>query len=390
MTAAKSRCAGNGRAVRSSRRAGSDRRPVPGIADGRAAPRRRYGSTNPGKNRGFSRTASGTGNGNPTTTARPVTWFCAVQPAVPIFAAGAISAAPSPITWPIRPPLATLHCETPPQWLTDPGWKGFGMLLEQSVTIRVAACGLSRPTNLAERSLAKVTRAVTVTVPSGVAPLQATSVQSRRPKVAESTVNTTYLPFTRILLPTGPAGTVAFWLPEIPSTENPPPSHPADEAANAARGVEKNDNAPHAPAATTYPSIRLLIRASRVSPTRVRQRRAGRRGNFLRDDGHASVRPRRGPRSAQRAVHDPDGGHHAFVLVLEDVAVEYEAAELRSVELDHHQHAGPRRQRIVVVQHVPVDRRGQPSAAESIWGGRPPARRRIPPQEHGPCLWGGG
>jgi len=54
------------------------------------------------------------------------------------------------ITWPIRPPLATLHCETPPQWLTDPGWKGFGMLLEQSVTIRVAGLRAVRPTNLSE------------------------------------------------------------------------------------------------------------------------------------------------------------------------------------------------------------------------------------------------
>src|SRR5258706_4832525 len=218
------------------------------------------------------------------------------------------------------------------------------------------------------------------------------SVQSRTPKVAESTVNTTYLPFTRNLLPTVPAGTVVFWLPAIPSTENPPPSHPADEAANAARGVEKNDNAPHAPAATTYPSIRLLIRASRVSPTRVRQRRAGRRGNFLRDDGHASVRPRRGPRSAQRAVHDPDGGHHAFVLVLEDVAVEYEAAELRSVELDHHQHAGPRRPPIVVVQHVPVDRRGPPPLAAAFGGGRAPPRPGNRPLavRIGPVGWGVG
>src|SRR5467141_2670122 len=144
------------------------------------AARAAYGSTNPGKNRGFNRTASGTGNGNPTTTARPCTWFCAVQLAVHNFAAGAISVASSPITWPIRPPLATLHCETPPQWLRDPGWNGFGMLLAQSVTIRVAVCGLSRPTNLFEKSLAKLTLAVTVTVPSGLAPLQATNVPSGR------------------------------------------------------------------------------------------------------------------------------------------------------------------------------------------------------------------
>src|SRR6266849_5472163 len=92
------------------------------------------------------------------------------------------------------------------------------------------------------------------------------SVQSRTPKLAESTVNTTYFPFTRKLLPTVPAGTVVFWLPERPSTENPPPSHPADEAAKATCGVKKNDNAAHAPAATAYPTIRLLIHASGVSP----------------------------------------------------------------------------------------------------------------------------
>src|SRR3979411_2997047 len=57
------------------------------------------------------------------------------------------------------------------------------MVFGQPTPIRVAACGLSRPTNLAERSLAKLTRAVTVTVPSGLAPLQTTSVPSGRTPV---------------------------------------------------------------------------------------------------------------------------------------------------------------------------------------------------------------
>src|SRR5262245_14708180 len=66
-------------------------------------------------NRGCNLTAAGTGNGNPTTRARPLTWFWAVQFAVQGDAAGAISVASSPITCPIRPPLDTLHCEIPPQ-----------------------------------------------------------------------------------------------------------------------------------------------------------------------------------------------------------------------------------------------------------------------------------
>src|SRR5438105_8391689 len=82
-----------------------------------------------------------------------------------------------------------------------------------------------------------------------------------------------------------------------------------------------------------------------------------------------------------RAVHDADGGHHPFVLVLEDVAVEHESAELRRVEADHHEHARSRQQRVVVVQHVPVDRRGKPSIAEALRGGWPPARREIPVED---------
>src|SRR5258706_1153932 len=156
--------------------------------DGRSAPRPeriagsagRQGATNPGKNRGLKRTASGTGNGNPTTIALPCTWSWAVQSEVQRFAAGAISVASPPITCPIRPPVSTLHCDTPPQWLTVPGCSGFGMLFVQSFTIRAAACGLSRPTNLLETSLAKLVRWVTVTVPSGFAPAQTTGVPSGR------------------------------------------------------------------------------------------------------------------------------------------------------------------------------------------------------------------
>src|SRR5262249_10349804 len=58
------------------------------------------------------------------------------------------------------------------------------------------------------------------------------NVQSRTPKVAASTVNSTYLPFTRNELGTEPAGTVTRWSPEMSSTVKPPPSHPALAAAN--------------------------------------------------------------------------------------------------------------------------------------------------------------
>src|SRR5882762_11076107 len=88
----------------------------------------------------------------------------------------------------MRPPLDTLHCEIPPQWLTEPGCVGFGILFGQPFAMRVATCGLSRPTNLFEESFAKLTRAVTVTVPSGLAPLQTTGVPSGRiPRSEEHT-----------------------------------------------------------------------------------------------------------------------------------------------------------------------------------------------------------
>src|SRR5258708_30965839 len=48
------------------------------------------------------------------------------------------------------------------------------------------------------------------------------------------------------------------------------------------------------------------------------------------------------------------------------MAVEHETAEVRSVELDHHEHARARRQRIGVVQHVPIDGRNGPSIAETL------------------------
>ena len=73
---------------------------------------RRLGKTKPGKNRGFKRTASGARNGNPTTTAFPWTRSWVVQFDVQTVALGAISIESSPITWPLRPPLATLHCDT--------------------------------------------------------------------------------------------------------------------------------------------------------------------------------------------------------------------------------------------------------------------------------------
>src|SRR6267143_2492437 len=116
------------------------------------------------------------------------------------------------------------------------------------------------------------------------------NVQSRTPKVAESTVNTTYRPLTRKLLPTPAAGTVTFWSPERPSTENPPPSHPAEEAAKASCGVKQNKNAAHAATATAHLTIRLLIRASGVFPQRgIRHLRPGRRYTFLRDDDFVGV-----------------------------------------------------------------------------------------------------
>src|SRR5262245_3486205 len=58
------------------------------------------------------------------------------------------------------------------------------------------------------------------------------NVQSRTPKVAASTVNSMYLPFTRKDPGTEPAGTVTRWSPEISSTVKPPPSQPALAAAN--------------------------------------------------------------------------------------------------------------------------------------------------------------
>src|SRR2546430_15121924 len=59
------------------------------------------------------------------------------------------------------------------------------------------------------------------------------SVQSRTPSVDESTENSTYLPFTKKLLPRVLAATRVFCLPESPKRVNPLPSQPADEAATA-------------------------------------------------------------------------------------------------------------------------------------------------------------
>src|SRR6266851_9571992 len=69
-------------------------------------------------------------------------------------------------------------------------------------------------------------------------------VQLRTPKVEPSTVNSTYFPLTRKLLPTLGASTIVLWSPESPKSENPPPSHPADEAAKPGTAIKVSRNAP--------------------------------------------------------------------------------------------------------------------------------------------------
>jgi hypothetical protein len=76
------------------------------------------------------------------------------------------------------------------------------------------------------------------------------SFQSRTPKVAASTVNSTYLPLTRNVLPTLLAPTTVFWSPESPRREKPPPSQLADEAADAADGTSVTAPTQRATAAT--------------------------------------------------------------------------------------------------------------------------------------------
>ena len=65
------------------------------------------------------------------------------------------------------------------------------------------------------------------------------SVQLYKPKVAASTVNSTYLPFTRKVDGRLAADTVVFfWSPESPRRANPPPSHPSEAAARAEFGAK--------------------------------------------------------------------------------------------------------------------------------------------------------
>src|ERR1700716_2837582 len=73
-----------------------------------------------------------------------------------------------------------------------------------------------------------------------VAPVR---VQSRTPKLAASTVNSMYFPLTRKLLPTSLVSTILFWSPERPRSENPPPVHPFDEAANAGAAIKVSKRA---------------------------------------------------------------------------------------------------------------------------------------------------
>src|SRR5438552_1585789 len=131
-------------------------------------------------------------------------------------------------------------------------------------------------------------------------------------------------------------------------------------------------------AITRMPRIRCRLGSAVWSTPFTGRLYAGPRANA--PPGGAGGGDRRSP-AGWRSVHHADGGHHPFVLVLEDVAVEHESAELRRVEADHHEHARSRHQRGVVVQHVPVDRRGKPSIAEALRGGWPPARREIPVED---------
>src|SRR6267154_1601993 len=63
-------------------------------------------------------------------------------------------------------------------------------------------------------------------------------------KYIEFTVDSIYLPFTRKARSTLPAATIVLWSPESPSTENPPPTQPADEAAKARCGASIADDIP--------------------------------------------------------------------------------------------------------------------------------------------------
>src|SRR4029079_8662018 len=110
---------------------------------------------------GVRRLPAGTGNGNPRFARRPLTWFCAWHWWVQTVGGFATSGASSTVPKPSRPPLATSHTDTLPQWATD-GEIG-SAVLQSAWLMRVATCELSRRTKFDEKSLAMLTRVVTLT-----------------------------------------------------------------------------------------------------------------------------------------------------------------------------------------------------------------------------------
>src|SRR3954471_10509258 len=114
-----------------------------------------------GADLGTRRLPAGTGKGCPRLARRPRTWFCAWQLVTQLVGGFATSVASSPVTKPIRPPLATSQIDTPPQCRTL-GVSGV-LVLQPGCTTRVATWALSRATNRDDRSLAMFTRAATWT-----------------------------------------------------------------------------------------------------------------------------------------------------------------------------------------------------------------------------------
>jgi hypothetical protein len=92
---------------------------------------------------------------------RPRTWFWAWQSLTQFVGGLATSVASSPVTKPIRPPLATSQTDMAPQWATL-GVRG-SAVLQSGCGTRVATWALSRTTNFGERSLPMLTRGVTAT-----------------------------------------------------------------------------------------------------------------------------------------------------------------------------------------------------------------------------------
>ena len=87
-----------------------------GGARPRAVTRERPGA--PAAVGGVSRLPAGTGNVKPSTARRPRTWFCAWQSSTQSVGGFATSTASSPVTKPIRPPLATSQSDWLPQCST--------------------------------------------------------------------------------------------------------------------------------------------------------------------------------------------------------------------------------------------------------------------------------